>query len=76
MPAARSQAARTFALALSAFSAYLPVIGEAYATEQQIFRAEILLYKSSTRRKKLAVKQVPVIGEAYATEQQIFRAEI
>jgi hypothetical protein len=52
------------------------MIGEACATEQQIFRAEILLYKSSTRRKKLAVKQVPVVGEACATEQQIFRVEI
>jgi hypothetical protein len=28
----------------------------------------ILKYKSSTRRKKLAVKQVPVIGMAVATE--------
>jgi GTP cyclohydrolase I len=33
------------------------------------FESEILLlYMSSTRRKKLAVKPVPVIGEACATE--------
>jgi hypothetical protein len=45
------------------------VIGLAYATELQILRVEILIiYKSSTHRKKLAVKQVPVIGLAYATE--------
>jgi hypothetical protein len=53
-----------------------PVIGEAYTPEQQIFELEILLYKSSTHRKKLAVKQVPVIGEAYTPEQQIFELEI
>jgi hypothetical protein len=53
-----------------------PVIGEAYTSEQQIFELEILLYKSSTHRKKLAVKQVPVIGEAYTPEQQIFELEI
>jgi hypothetical protein len=53
------------------------VIGLACATELQILRAEILIvYKSSTHRKKLAVKQVPVIGLACATELQIFRAEI
>jgi hypothetical protein len=53
-----------------------PVIGEACFPEQQIFELELLLYKSSTHRKKLAVKQVPVIGEAYTPEQQIFELEI
>jgi hypothetical protein len=48
-----------------------PVIGEACAPELQIFRARFLLYKSSTHRKRLAVKQVPVIGLVYATELQI-----
>jgi hypothetical protein len=36
----------------------------------RILRIKISLYKSSKRRKKLAVKQVPVIGRACATEQQ------
>jgi uncharacterized pyridoxamine 5'-phosphate oxidase family protein len=51
------------------------VIGLAVATERR-FELEILSYKSSTHRKKLAVKQVPVLGEAYTSEQQIFELEI
>jgi hypothetical protein len=52
------------------------VIGKACATELRRFELEILLYKSSTRRKRLAVKQVPVIGEACATELRRFELEI
>jgi hypothetical protein len=52
------------------------VIGLAVATELRFELEILIIYKSSTHRKKLAVKHVPVIGLAYATELQILRVEI
>jgi hypothetical protein len=52
-----------------------PVIGMACATELRFELEILMIYKSSTHRKKLAVKQVPVIGMACATELR-FELEI